>query len=124
MRLPVDRRANPCGDIGARRAGDGEQLLCEFQGARERNNDGLRSDLVARKVVPRFERRVLDRPFRNGSLETSELVLAQNDLDHGSPRREGVRGSRISKGKDFSLVEDRDTAPDVTRLKAGDHASS
>jgi hypothetical protein len=28
---------------------------------------------------------------------------------------------RDSKGKDFTLVADRDTAPDLTRLKAGDH---
>ena len=51
-------------------------------------------------------------------------MLAHNDLDHGSPRSDDLRGGRISKGKDFPLVEDRDTTPDLTRLKAGDHASS
>src|SRR2546430_312368 len=85
MRLLVDRGANPSRDIGARGPGDGEQLLCQWQGARERDGHRLRGDLAPGKVVACLERRILGRPPRHGSLQTGDLVLAEDDLDHAAP---------------------------------------
>jgi hypothetical protein len=81
MRLLIDRGADPGGNIGACRLSNGEPLLCDFWRASERNGDGLWSDLVARKILSRLKRRMLDRALGNGRLETGELTLAQDNLD-------------------------------------------
>jgi hypothetical protein len=57
-RLLIDRGADPGGNIGACRLSNGEQLRCDFWRACERNGDGFWSDLVARKMVPHFKRRM------------------------------------------------------------------
>ena len=115
MSLLIDRRAYSSGDVGARRTSNVEQLLCEFQGTRECDGNGLRRDLAPRKVVPCVKRRSLDGPLRHGSSETGELVLAQNDLDHAAPASASERawtrcpettgGSRRASEERRDLVE-------------------
>jgi hypothetical protein len=74
MRRLVDRGA--CGhDIGARRPGNVEQLLCEFQGAGERDGPGS-GVIAARKGITGLKSRMLGRPLLHGGLETGQLVLA------------------------------------------------